>query len=101
MDVTEFHRLADDALVYIAETFEDSEAGEVAEVDYENNVVTIEFDDGRTYVLNKHEAMRQIWVSSPKSGGLHFSYDTNHTQWLTSDKQELLALLSNELGVEF
>lgn len=69
----------------------------VDDVELAGGVITLKLQSGKTYIINKHTAMRQIWVSSPVSGGLHFSWVGDN--WQVSDGRELCALLSQELGI--
>jgi len=68
------------------------------EVDWGNDVLTLTLPNGRQYVINKHRASQQIWVSSPVSGGWHFAWNTASASWQsTRINQELLTLLRAEL----
>lgn len=68
------------------------------EVDWGHDVLTLTLPNGRQYVINKHRASQQIWVSSPISGGWHFAWDAGSASWQsTRTSQELLALLLAEL----
>jgi frataxin len=70
-----------------------------AEVDFEGGVLTVELEDGRQYVLNKHAPTKQIWLSSPVSGASHYVFDESSVSWKnTRGGDDLLALLNEEIG---
>lgn len=97
MSPTAFESLAEAALARVFEAVE-AAARDDTEVDLEGGILTIEIDGVGTYVLNKHAPMRQLWLSSPKSGAHHFAWDG--ARWLsTRGGGDLMALLANELSV--
>ncbi|MDE3038711.1 MAG: iron donor protein CyaY [Pseudomonadota bacterium] len=69
-----FHRLADAALTVLFDALEKADRNGTLDVEYADGVMTISLPSGQQYIVNKHMASRQIWLSSPKSGGLHFNY---------------------------
>jgi frataxin len=70
-----------------------------AEVDFEGGVLTVELENGRQYVLNKHAPTRQIWLSSPLSGASHYGFDEASASWKnTRGGDDLIALLDKEIG---
>lgn len=56
-------------------------AGADLEVDLEGGILTIELDDGGTFVLNRHGPLRQLWLSSPVSGASHYELDAADGRW--------------------
>ena len=97
MDESAFETLADrmlaDCLARIEATLADS-----VEVDFESGILTIELDDGRKYVINKHVPNLQIWLSSPVSGAAHFAYEPLSREWRsTRGGQHLTKRLAEEL----
>jgi len=68
MDETRFTSLAAKLLAHIAEVAE--EAG--IDNELQGNVLTLELDDGRQFVINGHAPLRQIWLASPISGASHY-----------------------------
>lgn len=72
LDHSQYHQLADAVLERITETIDD--AG--LDLDYEQsgNVLELECADDSQIIINKQEAMSQIWVAT-KFGGFHFSYE--------------------------
>jgi frataxin len=70
-----------------------------AEVDFEGGVLTVELEDGRQYVLNKHAPTKQVWLSSPISGASHYLFDEVSASWKnTRGGDDLTALLDKEIG---
>ncbi len=104
MNETQYHQMADAALEQIAEMLEKPDAKGMIELEVQGGIVTIELDDGKQFIVSKHAPSKQIWLSSPLSGGLHFSYDNAHQDWRLADQRSLQPLLLAELkqlaGVE-
>ena len=48
--------------------------------DREGNVLTLTLEDGKVVVINRQEAMEEMWLASPL-GGMHFYYDDTHNFW--------------------
>lgn len=98
MDESAFHKLADQLLARLNTALEDGL--EEADVDLRGGILTIEFDDGRQYVINKHAPTRQVWLSSPVSGATHFEHDPAGGIWRSTRGEAVLnGLLAAELGV--
>jgi len=101
MDETTFHKLADETLENLSEALEDADDEGSLEVDFESGILNIETSRGKKYVINKHAAMKQIWMASPASGASHFSYKEG--RWKTSDGRFFDEMMTSEmknLGVE-
>lgn len=96
-DESNFHRLADNLFDTLLTILEKADENGTLEVEYAGGVMTINLPSGQQYIVNKHTASKQIWLSSPKSGGLHFSYDDG---WKLSDGRELAGILFAELEAE-
>ncbi len=104
MEENVFETLAEQTLQGLFEAIEEA-GGDSLEVDLEGGILTIELDDGRTYVVNRQAPLRQIWLSSPASGAHHFDFDPDRRAWLsTRGGAALMAILEQELltlaGVE-
>lgn len=95
MNETDFHLLADRTLARILERVEAADARGDIDIELQDGVLSITLPSGRGYVLNKHAPTRQIWLSSPISGGLHFNREGD--RWVARDGRELEALLEEEL----
>ncbi len=89
IDEAQFETLAENTLKGLMEAIE-AQAGDEAEVDLIGGVLTVVFDDGATYVLNKHAVSRQIWLSSPQSGASHYAYDGDRGRWIGTRGGEVL-----------
>lgn len=96
MNDSDFHRVADATLARLADRLDDADASGALDVELLSGVLTIGLPAGKTVVVSKHGPSRQVWVSSPVSGGLHFSWDGQ--AWLLADGTEMEALLADELG---
>ncbi len=96
MNETDYHMLADRQLDRIAQTLEDADQQGLIELEQDAGVVTIALNDKRQFIVSKHSPTRQIWLSSPVSGGLHFVYDGQ--EWRIADKRTLTDVLYSELG---
>lgn len=79
MNDTEFHRLADTLFHHVEESLDNFDGD--ADIDYEINggVMSLSFDNGSKIIINKQEAMHQVWLAT-KGGGYHFDYRDG--QWL-------------------
>lgn len=96
MDDSGFESLAEQTLarlqVQIEAVLDD------VDVELRGGILTLELEDGRQYVINKHMPNRQIWLSSPVSGAAHFVHDGPAGVWRsTRGEAQLHALLAAEL----
>ena len=97
LDERQFEVLAEDLLQRVTTALED--ASDDIDVDLLSGVLTVELEDGRTFVLNKHGPMRQIWLSSPVSGASHYDYDDASGSWRsTRDSRELSSTLIDDFA---
>jgi len=98
MDASAFEELAAKTLESLFEAIDDA-IGDDADVDFDNGILTVELEDGRTYVVNKHAPNLQIWLSSPISGAAHYAFDEATGAWLsTRGEKPLMEVLSTELS---
>lgn len=72
MDERAFETLAGQTLALIAERLEDALV-DAADVEFRGGIVTVACADGRQFVINRHAPSREIWLSSPVSGAVHFA----------------------------
>ena len=86
MDEQRFEQAAHDELERLEKAFGD--LGEL-EVDSTGDVLTVEFEDDSTFVINSHRAARQIWVSAEMSAS-HFNFDEKVGRWFDSKTGEEL-----------
>jgi CyaY protein len=95
MDEKRFEQAAHDELERLEKAFGD--LGEL-EVDSTGDVLTVEFEDDSTFVINSHRAARQIWVSAEMSAS-HFNFDEKLGRWFdTKGGEELWAKLEGATG---
>ena len=99
MNETEFHKLADNMLEHMSNALEQADEQGALDVEYQVGIVTIELPDGKQFIVSKHAPSRQIWLSSPMSGGLHFGYNQadSNQGWCLPDGRALSGVLSQEL----
>jgi CyaY protein len=100
MDERHFDRIAADTLKALEKALTDVD--DRLEVDLASDILALEFDDGKKYIVNSHRAARQIWVSANLQAW-HFSPDETGAKWVdTREGHELWALLgelvSKKLG---
>lgn len=82
MPDNDFDKKARLVLEKLADDIEDAHPD--IDVDLQGEVLVLTFDNGNQYVINKHGPMKQIWLSSPKSGGWHFNYNEDKDAWVGS-----------------
>lgn len=92
---TTFHRLTDQWLTKAEAALEEADASGAIEVEYHNDALTIRLPAKKTLLVSKHTPMRQLWLASPLSGGLHFSYADS--DWKLQDGRKLETVLMQEL----
>ena len=97
LDESRFITLADTLIERIADAVEDKL--DTADADIQSGILTITVPGLGQYVINKHTPNREIWLSSPKSGAIHFAHRDG--AWVSTRDASvvLLPLLSAELGV--
>jgi frataxin len=97
MDDSAFESLAEETLARLQAQIE--EAADEIDVELRGGILTLELEDGRQYVINKHTPNRQIWLSSPVSGAAHFVHDPQAGVWRSTRGEVLLhPLLAAELS---
>jgi len=74
LDDAGFAALADEALGRLFEQLEDK-VGDQADVEFQEGILTVDFERDGRFVINKHQPNRQIWLASPVSGAAHFRWD--------------------------
>lgn len=97
MDASAFEALAGETLERLFNALDEA-IGDSADVDLEGGILTVELEDGRQYVINKHGVNQEIWVSSPLSGAAHYAYDVETKTWRSTRGGEVL---SEVLSAEF
>lgn len=83
MDESNFLVIVNATLQSVFDQLEDNLADHL-EADLESGVLTVTFQEEGEYVINRHLPNRQIWMSSPISGGIHFNYDEKTGNWVST-----------------
>lgn len=97
MDETTYHLLADATLDRIEAALEPAyDQGLLAELERDGSVLAIAPEGGRPLIVSKHAPTAQLWLASPRLGGLHFSRTADG--WALPDGRDLLTLLEAELA---
>lgn len=101
MDEAKFDRKADEAIDDIVCWMEDISVGQNGihiDADVAGRAQLIISDIGE-WLLTKHSGKKEIWLSSPLSGGLTFGW--KHKKWVNSDNIELKDYMEKELSQFF
>ena len=70
----------------------------IEDVAYSSGVLKIEFQGGKSYVINKQTPNKQIWLSSPVSGPQRYEFDPESRSWLNvRNEKDLLDVLNEEV----
>lgn len=96
MNEAEFHKRADAALRLIEGTLEAADEDGAIDVEYQGGILTITLPTGKQFIVSKHAPSMQLWLSSPVSGGLHFS-PAEGKHWKVEDGRTLEDVLTTEL----
>jgi iron donor protein CyaY len=89
-----FSAFASKVINDLADTIEEQDEECLIEVDLQQDILTLSTDRG-IFVINKHSAAKEIWLSSPISGPHHFAYKEG--KWQSRAGKELFTILSAEL----
>jgi frataxin len=97
MDESAFQAAAETTLTRLYTVIDETLGGDV-DAELRGGILTLELEDGRQYVINKHAPSKQIWLSSPVSGAAHFDLDAASGEWRsTRGGPPLVARLVAEL----
>lgn len=97
MDDTLYQQLATATLTRLADALEGAYTdGALEELELDDAVLTIQPDGARPILVSKHGPTQQLWLASPRLGGLHFRREGD--SWKLPDGRELLATLRAELA---
>jgi len=95
MDEQAYLRAADACLERAARWLGDLEDLDVTAAD---GLVTVEFDDGTRFVLNRQSAARQMWFAAG-TRAWHYGWDVASASWRDDrDGHELFARLGEVVG---
>jgi frataxin len=99
MDDTEFAAAADAVLHALSGALETALAEDDTDIDLRGGILTLELDDGRKFIVNKHGPTRQIWLASPVSGASHYAFDAAAGNWRSTRGPQILhAQLAGDLA---
>lgn len=97
MDSARFSTLTRQSLEALAEAAEAQDKDGNLDVELHDGVLTITFESGPVFVINRHEPSGKIWVSSPFSGAHYFTYSDAECDWVEGTFR-LQALILEELA---
>ncbi|AGH38767.1 Protein CyaY [Bibersteinia trehalosi USDA-ARS-USMARC-189] len=82
MNIAEFHQEIEQVWEKIEERLD--EEGCDIDCEIQGAVMTLTFDDDSQIVINKQEAMLELWLAS-KLGGFHFAFRDG--EWLSNENR--------------
>ena len=94
---TSFVTIAEPTINRLCVMVETLDEDDILEIEQSSGMLSIETPSGKTFVINRQIPTRQIWLSSPLSGGLRFDYDEDEKIWALSDGRRLDTLLKADL----
>ncbi len=98
MNESEFETFVTSYLEKIFEQVEEMYDDDLEDLEFNDGILNIKLEDGRTFLLNRHLPNQEIWMSSPLSSGTHYKYQDAEKKWICIRTQnELESLLFNEL----
>jgi CyaY protein len=100
MSLTEarFHDLVDATQQALEDIFESSDLDPDLEISA--GVLTVKFEDGGgALIFSRQEPLRQLWLAA-RSGGFHFDYDEEESNWKCDKSEELLGEMLTRLVKE-
>lgn len=100
MSLTEarFHDLVDGTQQALEDIFEGSDLDPDLEISA--GVLTVKFEDGGgVLIFSRQEPLRQLWLAA-KSGGFHFDYDEEESNWKCDKSEELLGEVLTRIVLE-
>ncbi|GAB5367751.1 hypothetical protein AAMO2058_001258000 [Amorphochlora amoebiformis] len=98
VSVDEFNAVSEDLFDILQESLEDDELP-FEDMEFSSGVLSLVTEQG-VWIVNKHSASRQVWLSSPKSGPSKFEYNKETQKWVSEreDKTAMHDLLVRELS---
>jgi frataxin len=99
LDESTFETIAGATLMHCHDQLEEAYGrGEIDELELQEGVLTIRTGTGATLIVSRHAPSRQVWLASPLSGGLHFSYAPQEQCWRLADGRTLYGVLREDLA---
>ncbi len=77
---SEYVELAQAELAHLVSALDRLET-ELLDCELENDILTLEFSDDTTYVINSHRAARQIWMAAERTAW-HFDWEPQEKRWI-------------------
>ena len=97
MDENEFIEMAEHLLDRWLDRLEN--ADEFCDITLSDGVLTAITQSGAVFILNQHQPLQQIWLSSAVSGAHHYAFNDFTADWLdTRDGRSLDSQLSADLA---
>ena len=93
----QYHCLADAFLESVLDEVETRDKDGRVEAELENGGLGLTLPDSGVLLLSKHAPTQQIWLSSPRLGGLHFRYNQDTSRWELPDGRMLCHVLETEM----
>ena len=82
----------------VVEDYADARPTEEIDVEFSGDELNLAFGGRGTFVLNKQEPNKQIWLSSPISGPVRYGFCMDAQEWQNvRDGRALLSMLSDDL----
>ena len=88
----DFTAFSEEELIKLADLIENKDKNSIFDVEYADGILNIIFfENGQTYVINKHSASKKIWFSSPITGFIveilvGYKRSGSSNQYILSDK---------------
>jgi len=95
-DDSDFSARADATIERMADSLDES-LGDRIDVDLQGGILTLTLPGRAQYLINKHAPNRELWLSSPVSGGWHFAWDDGAWVSTREPRAVLGELLADEL----
>lgn len=101
---TAFHDLCGEHIARLQDALEEQDTAGILDIDGQDGMLSIVLEDGKTFIVSRHTAARELWLSSPVSGGHHFP-PAAKGGWVLPDGRSFPALLLAEIkqltGIDF
>ncbi|QGR02740.1 iron donor protein CyaY [Ehrlichia ruminantium] len=99
--VFDFQNLSCSMLNTLVSMIDNADIDGILECENFDGVVNISDGKGNVYIVSRHEPSMQIWIASPISGSVRFSYDKSLGIWINSNNNELFNFLRSEINMLF
>lgn len=93
---SEFHDLCGEDIARLQDALEEQDTQGLLDIDGQDGMLSVKLEDGKTFVISRHTAARELWLSSPISGGHHFRPVDGG--WMLPDGRQFPELFLAELN---